>query len=84
MPKNLFLELETSNFGSGPVFLSPSTWWGQILPNLTFRIQKWHISGRIQVPLYQNVCNQTNYYSQFVCLFVCLFVCTRDVKSGKI
>jgi hypothetical protein len=54
MPKNLFLELETSNFVSSHVFLSPLKWQGQILPNLAFIIQKWHISGqtpgKIQVP----------------------------------
>jgi hypothetical protein len=47
MPKILFLELETSNFGSSHVFRSPLKWQGQILTNLTFIIQKWHISGQI-------------------------------------
>ena len=32
----LFFELETSNFGSSYVFLSPLKWRGRILPNCTF------------------------------------------------
>ena len=47
MPKNWFLELETSNFGSSHVFWSPLKWWGQILLKMTFRIQKLHILGTI-------------------------------------
>ena len=42
--KSLFIELETPNFGSSFVFLSPLNLRGQILPNLTFWTQKWHIS----------------------------------------
>ena len=35
-----------------PCFFEPvKKGGGQILPNLTFRIQKWHISGKVQVPL---------------------------------
>ena len=55
MPKNWFVELETSNFGSSHVFWSPLEWWGQILPNLMFRIKERYIlgtiPGKIQVPL---------------------------------
>ena len=53
--KSLFFEIETSNFGSSYIFLSPLKWQGRILPNLTFWTQNWHISGKIQVPLFQNV-----------------------------
>ena len=42
--KSLFFELETPNFGSSYVFSSPLNLRGQILPNLTFWTQKWHIS----------------------------------------
>ena len=59
IPKSLFLEINAWNFGYSHVFLSREKWEGQILPNLTFRIQKWHISGqipgKIQVPLCQNL-----------------------------
>ena len=59
MPKNWFLELETSNFGSSHVFWSPLKWWSQILLKMKFRIQKLHIlgtiPGKIQVPLCQNL-----------------------------
>ena len=59
MPKFVFFELQTSNFGSSHVFLSQKKWQGQILPNLIFRVHKWHILGTIQgkihVPLCQNV-----------------------------
>ena len=48
MPKFVFFELQTSNFGYSHVFWSPLKWWGQILPNLMFRIKKWHILGTIQ------------------------------------
>ena len=55
MPKFVFFELETSNFGSSHVFWSPLKWWGQILLKMTFRIQKLHIlgtiPGTIHVPL---------------------------------
>ena len=34
--KFLSFELETSNFGSSYVFLSPLKWLGRFLPNLTF------------------------------------------------
>ena len=53
--KFLFFELETSNFGSSYVFLSPLKWRGRFLPNLTFWTQKWHISGKMQVLLFQNL-----------------------------
>ena len=49
--KFLSFELETSNFGSSYVFSSPLKWRGPFLPNLTFWTQKWHISGKMQVPL---------------------------------
>jgi hypothetical protein len=59
MPKNLFLELETSNFGYSHVFLSQKKSWGQILPDWTFKIKKPHISGKIpgkiQIPLCQKI-----------------------------
>ena len=47
MPKTLFLELQTSNFGYSHVFLSQEKWWGQILPKLTFKNWKRHISANI-------------------------------------
>ena len=53
--KFLSFELETSNFGSSYVFLSPLKWRGPFLPNLTFWTQKWHISGKMQVLLFQNL-----------------------------
>ena len=42
--RSLFFELETPYFGSSFVFSSPLNLQGQILPNLTFWTQKWHIS----------------------------------------
>ena len=42
--KSLFFELETPNFGSSYVFSSLLNLQGQILPNLKFWTQKWHIS----------------------------------------
>ena len=55
MPKFVFFELQTSNFGYSHVFLSPLKWRAQILLNWTFKIQKWHIlgtiPGKIKVPL---------------------------------
>ena len=48
-PDSLFFEIETSNFGSRYVFLSPLKWQVRILPNLTFWIQNWLISGKIKV-----------------------------------
>ena len=53
--KFLSFELETSNFGSSYVFLSPLKWRGRFLPNLTFWTQKWHISGKMHVLLFQNL-----------------------------
>ena len=53
--KFLSFELETSNFGSSYVFSSPLKWRGRFLPNLTFWTQKWHISGKMQVLLFQNL-----------------------------
>ena len=44
--KSLFSELETPYFGSSFVFSSPLNLRGQILPNLTFWIQKWHITPK--------------------------------------
>ena len=41
-----FFEIETSNFGSSYVFLSPLKWQGRIWPNFTFWPQKGHISGK--------------------------------------
>ena len=38
--KSLFFEIETSNFGSSYLFLSPLKWRGRIWPNLTFWILK--------------------------------------------
>ena len=46
-----FFEIETSNFGCSYVFSSPLKWWGRIWPNLTFWIQKRHISGKVNVVL---------------------------------
>ena len=46
---SLFFEIETSNFGSSYVFLSPLKWWGRFLLNLTLWIQNWHISGKIGI-----------------------------------
>ena len=37
-------------------FLSPLKWQGQTWPNLTFWTQKWHISGKMHLPLFQNLC----------------------------
>ena len=37
---------------SPAMFLEPVKIGGQILPNLALRIQKWHISGKIHVPLF--------------------------------
>ena len=60
MPKSAFFELQTSDFGYSHVFLSQEKWEEQILPNLTFIIQKWQILGtisdKIHVPLCQNLC----------------------------
>ena len=60
IPKSLFLEINEWNFGYIHGFLSWEKWEGQILPNLTFIIQKWHIlgtiPGKIHVPLCQNLC----------------------------
>ena len=67
MPKNLFLELETSNFGCSHVFLRPLKWRGQILPYVTFRIQKPHISGKIpgKIHKYQIMSKwQMNWFSK--------------------
>ena len=47
--KSLFFDIETSNFGSSYVFLSPLKWRGRILHNLTFWTQKRHISSKMQV-----------------------------------
>ena len=59
MPKNLFLELETSDFGYSHVFLSLLKWRGPFLATLTFRIQNRRIEGKIpgkiQVPLCQKI-----------------------------
>ena len=44
VPNFCFFEVETSNFGSSYVFSSLLNLRGQILPNLTFWTQKWHIS----------------------------------------
>ena len=54
--KFLSFELETSNFGSSYVFSSPLKWRGRIWPNLTFWIQNWHISGKIQVTFWRLRC----------------------------
>jgi hypothetical protein len=49
---SLFFEIETSNFGSSYVFWNPLKWQGWILLNFTFWIRNWHISCKIQVPLF--------------------------------
>ena len=79
MPKNLFLELETSNFGSCHVFLSRWKWQGQILPNLIFWTQNWHFSGKIQKG--GRLC-QPHYYT---CILpeICRFW-VQNVKLGQI
>ena len=47
--KSLFFEIETSNFGSSYVFVSPLKWQGRIWPILTFWTQKCHIWGKMQI-----------------------------------
>ena len=54
--KSLFFELETSNFGSSFVFSRRLNLRGQILLYCTDGTQKWHISGKMQVPLCQKPC----------------------------
>ena len=53
--KFLSFELETSNFGSSYIFLSPSKWGGQFLPNLMFWTPKRHISGKCRYH-YSKIC----------------------------
>ena len=57
--KFLFFWAREVKFWLQPCFLSPLKWWGQILLNLTFRIQKLHIlgtiPGKMQVPLCQKM-----------------------------
>ena len=59
MPKSVLFELKLKILALAVFFLSLFDCWEQILPNLTFKSQKLHISGhilgKIQVPLCQNL-----------------------------
>ena len=77
--KSLFFEVETSNFGSSYIFLSPLKWRGRIWPNLTFWMSKRHISGKCRYHYSKIFVSWDKCMKPEICRFWIL-----NIKSGKI